>query len=264
MINPFILKKVAALVLSACLSTVATVMGFMYFGMWGGIGLFILGILISLWIGSMMLKNPFSDMLEGKGVLAMDIPSTGVIRPFIVGIANPFLKGKLGNEEVKDVFDRGTVYQMAVPVKAKYNGIQVVNREEGGIQLDLTEEDYNNARFALYHYPVIIYNSMIKSIVTKDFIAAKENGSMIIHILLQTNRSLQELTGLIRDFARYIVEQMKPGFQLSGKWIMIIVIAIAVIIIIVLFGPNIMQAISKPVATGIGAVTGGATITPVG
>lgn len=265
MINPFILKKVGALITASCVSTVFTMVGLLMFGLWVGIGLFIIGILLSLFIGNILLKNPFSEMLEGKGVLALDVPSTGVIRPFIVGISNPFLEGNLAGEKVRDVFDRATVYQMATPVKSRYKAQQITDRPEGGINIELTEDEYNNSRMALYTYPVILYNSMIKSIVTKDFLAAKENGSMILHILLQTNRSLQELTSLIRDFARYIIEQMRPKLGISGKWAAIIVFVLIAIILLAIFGPSILANFKGPASAAGSAISGAAgTIVPRG
>ena len=112
----------------------------LYFGLWGGVGGFLVCLLVGALLGNVLLKNPFSLMLEGKGILMFDISSTGVVRPFLVGVKSPYVEGKLGEKNVKDVFDREAVYNLAAPQKASNLAVPL---PDGGISLQLTEEELN-------------------------------------------------------------------------------------------------------------------------
>lgn len=260
MINPFIIKKYAALIISGIATTILFFIGTLYYSLWGGIGFFLVGLILAVIVGSLLLKNPFTIMLEGKGLLAINIDSTGILRPFIVGLQSPYIVGKLGKKRVKDVFDRNTVLSIAMPIK---NSKKAILKEEGGIRIDLDEKDYNKGRFGLFHYPVLIYNEQIQSIITKDFLSKKERDTFAEHGVLYLNRKMEELSSNIRDFGRYVVDSLKPGQSfLKSKWA-IVVIIIVLAILGFMFAPSIIKAF-QGVSANVGGVldTGGATIVP--
>lgn len=335
MVNLYKVKVYAALIISPLLTVLSFVIVAQFYGfLWGLAGMFA-GIMISVLISKLMIRNAYSLMLEGHGVLVHNIDSTGIMRPFIVQVQSPYIKNK--KEDVNDVFDRNAVYHYAVPMKArkamelledggvrltldktemikvldkKSLGVLELKREDyrileekkkgwfglGGLQtikLQLTEEalskvegatkqnltvielsakEYNDARFALFHYPALIWNDQIKSMLTKDFLAGQEKEAFAEHNVLYLNRKMEELTSVIRDFGRYVVELTKPKsdwFQNKWAWI---IIAIVVIILIALFAPSIITAIKGASGAASGAVKSGAsmanaaagTITPVG
>lgn len=254
MINPFKWKKYIALIILAMLTPLGWVLAGYKWGILGSIGGLFLGLAIGLFTATLMLKNPFSDMLEGKGILALNLDSTGIITPFIMKVKSPYVSGKLKGSHVTDVFDRDAVMQLSTPINSPN---PAVIKDDKTITIVLNEEAYNKARFALYTYPTIIYNEQIKSVLTKDFLGDKEKDSFAEHGVLYLNRKMEELTSSIRDFGRYVVETLKPKTSLfASKWVWIIIIII-VGVLIAMFAPAIMSAIK-------GSMSKGAEVLPQG
>lgn len=264
--NPFVMKKWGALFLVGFVCIIAYVIGMvMYNNFFYGLIFFACGLVISILIANMLLTNPFTKMLEGKGILCLNIDSTGIITPFIVKVIAPYIKGKIGKEPVNDVFNRDTTMSLKPP---RQNGTATFITEgenRGGLKIELNEETYNQGRFGLFHYPVIIYNQQIKSLLTKDFISGMEKDAFAEHGVLYLNRKMEELTSVLRDFARYVVETIKPKGSIFGsKWV-IIIIVILIIVLLAMFAPAIIQQISGFMGEGSIAIGKAktATITPV-
>ena len=137
MINAFVLKKYGALIMNGMLSTILFFVGLTYYGLLGGLGFMFCGLLLGVLLATIMLKNPFQMMLEGKGILALNIDSTGIIRPFIVSVDPPYIRGKLGKFEMNDVFDRSAIFQIAKPVK---NATHAKAQTDGGIEINGRKE----------------------------------------------------------------------------------------------------------------------------
>lgn len=267
MLNTFILKKYSALLFVGLINCILWSVGLRYGLIWA-LGMLAAGLLMTIIVGNLLLKNPFTDMLEGKGILALNIDSTGVLRPFIVGIEPPYIKGKLGNHKVDDVFNRSTVLNLAAPIKNSIKAKTITEGEKaGGIKIELDNDTYNKARFALFHYPVIIYNQQIRSVLTKDFLSGLEKDVFAEHTVIYLNKKLEELTSVVRDFGRHIVELTKPGGQglLQNKWFWIVII-IVLVILLVMFAPKIIGAIQTMMGTVGGAAEnvggGGGVFTP--
>lgn len=264
MLNSFVVKKYAALVLAGTVPALLLAVGSAFYGLiWGGITFLFIGLLLSVVLGVVLLKNPFSKMLEGKGILGLVIDSTGVIRPFIFGVKSPFMGGKVGKKDVVDVFDREAVHQMAVPRLAEKKA-EVT--EDGGITLHLGEKEYNQSRFAMFHYPVILYNMNIQATITKDWFSEFEKDSFAEHGLLYIQRKVEELTTHVRDFGRYVVEMTRPKTSIFGSRWFWIVIVIACVLLLLLFAPSIISTIgnigSSSAVGNAGAALGGGAVQP--
>ena len=138
----FSVRKYAALLMCCFISTIMFVIGNIYYGFLWAFGFLALGMMLSILIANMLLKNPFTSMLEGQGILAFNFDSTGIIKPFLVKLQPPFIKGKLGKDNVIDVFDRATVWNLTPPVEndtpAKFN-------EDKTIEIKLSERQYNKS-----------------------------------------------------------------------------------------------------------------------
>lgn len=325
-LNLYKVRVFGGLILGPLIAVIAFFVGLSFYGfLWGLVGMAI-GLMISVLIGKLMIKNPFSDMLEGKGILALNVDSTGIIRPFVVAVQSPYIRNV--KEGVDDVFDREAVFQLAVPENARVplqalesGGVRVVLDKKGMMKLkeikadgflelnkdefrvleedkkkirialnpdkleelkartkenitilDIDEDEYNKGRFALFHYPCLLYNDQTQSIITKDFLAEQEKEAFAEHGILYLNRKMQELTSVVRDFGRAVVELLKPSSGLMTKWWVWIIIAVVVAIIIAMFAPAVINAVKNMGGAGGGAVSSavgaakssGATITPVG
>lgn len=268
LLNPFVLKKYGALLFVGLFTVICFYIGLQFYGLWIGLALLFVGLIVSMLVSNKLLTNPFTEMLEGKGILTLNIDSTGVIQPFIVGVHPPYIKGSLNRQPINDVFDRDAVFNLSIPIKNKTPAKQITEGEnKGGINITLNEKDYNDGRFALFQYPVLIFNNQIKSIVTKGFLASEEKHSFAEHGVLYLNRKMEELTSAVRDFGRHVVELTKPkeGFWQQNKAIIIIVM-ILVGLLIILFAPKVMEQLGGVAGStgGILKKTAGTAITPIG
>lgn len=251
MINTFKIRKFAALLLNGFLTVIAFVIGNIYFGFFGGLGCMAIGLILGTVIALKLLQNPFSDMIEGKGILALNIDSTGVIHPFILAVRPPYIKGKVNGNQVDDVFNRDTVMQIT-PAKKGSTTVEIT--KDGGLNIDLDGKTAQDARFAFLHYPVILYNDQIKSVITKSFLSNEEKDTFAEHGVLYLNRKMEELTSVVRDFGRHVVETLKPkGSLFQNKWVLII-IAVAVVILIAMFAPGIIQAVKGTMGNAASAM----------
>lgn len=262
--NVFLVRKYSALFLSSVFGAVLYVVGDVFYGLWGGVGFFFGGVLLSVLLGNLLLRNPFSKMLEGKGILSLNIDSTGIIVPFLLNVKSPYILGKLKGREVSDVFDRSAVFNLAPPIDSKEN---VAKHSEGKLVLEVSEREYNKGRFGFFHFPVILWNEQINSLITKDWLSTQEKDAFAEHGVLYLNRKMEELTSEVRDFGRYVVETLKPKSSfLASKWLWIIVVGL-VVVLLVLFAPAVLDSVRGVFGqvggtlSGAGSVAGG-SITP--
>lgn len=256
MFNPFVIRKWATIALCGFLPTIAWHVGMTWYTLWIALGAFFVSLLVCFAAGGKLLANPFTQLLEGRGLLALDMSSAGIIRPFIVSVQQPFIKGKFNGEDIEDIFNRETVMQLGNPeTKGKgyiLQGTKKTGEKVGGLAVVLTEEEYNSARFALFHYPVLIFNSQLKTFLTKDMLMAAEKEVFSEHLLLYMNRKIEELTSLIRDFARYIVELTKPkGSIFANKWVIVIMIILG-LLLLAAFAPAIIDTLKGGVLSSAG------------
>lgn len=252
MINPYKMRRWGALILVMFFAGVPGIMFLqLYHNYWIAIGAFMGGGLVSVIIASFLLSNPFQVMLEGSGMLVINIDSTGVIRPFIVRMQSPFIHGNVAGHDITDIFDRQGVYQLTAP---HINTAPAVETENS-ISIKLDKDGYNKGRFVFNYWPTLIWNDQIHSLVTKDFLAEQEKMVLAEHGILYLNRRIEVLTAELKYFARYVIENLKPGGSFfANKWVWIILIA-GVALVAIMFGPSIITAIK-------GAAGGGGNILP--
>jgi hypothetical protein len=250
MINMFLFKKWAALILNGFLPMVSFGICLFFFGFWWGLAIGTVILLGTCFLSAAFLANPFTKMVEGKGILVLPVSSTGVIRPFIVKAQAPYIVAK----NFKDIFNRSAIHNLAAPQEA---ATPYETDKQGGLIIKLTDEELNRGRFALYHYPVLLWNEQIKSVLTKDFLSGLEKESFAEHGVLYLNRLMEDLTSSVRDFGRYIVELTKPkegGFLKNWGWLIII---IALAILAAMFLPAIMNAVKGFSGTATSALPQG-------
>lgn len=256
-LNEFVLKRMVATLMCSFVPGIAMLVGIQMRGIWVGIAAFFVATMIITFLAKYILKNPFTEMLEGNGILAFNIDSPGIIKPFLLRIPQPYVKGKLGNEEVNDMYDRDAVFQLASAAK----DCGTATKKDGKILFELDDAEFNRSRFGMYQYPVMIYNSQIKSLITKDFLSNIEKNSFAEHGVLFLNRKIEDLTSVLRDFARHIVELQRPkeGFFTRYPWLIWVVI-IGVAIIAILFAKPVYQQV---VGAASGATGGSNPISAV-
>ena len=268
MLNPFIIKKYMALVFAGLLPSIGFAMGMLiYNNFWLGMMIMMICMITTLITGIALMKNPFSLMLEGKGLIVFDINSTGIIKPFIINVEPPYIKGVLNKKKINDVFNRKTVLNLTAPAKTISKAKYITEGEKkGGLIIELTEEEYNRGRFGFFHYPALIWNSQLETIVTKDFLSEQEKDAFAEHGVLYLNRKMEELTSIIRDFGRYIVEMIKPQSSsiFTKKWVWIILV-VGLILLLILFATPVLQIVKGSFAKAGGNLPSlsGAIVSPI-
>lgn len=266
MLNVFIIKKYGALLFASMFTVICFFVGVQFYGFWVGLILLFIGMSVGILTANALLKNPFSDMLEGKGILVFDVNSTGILKPFIVQVAPPMVRGIIDGKEVHDTFDRSAVNMLTAPIKNSTAAQPITEGEkQGGIRLELDENTFNAARFALFHYPVLLYNSQLGTFLTKDFLSEQEKTSFAEHGILLLNRRMEELSRDIKNFGRYVVELTKPiGRLLQNKWFWIILL-IGMGVLAVLFAPSLIATLkgtAGTVSASVNAAAASGAVTP--
>ena len=145
LVNIYKIKKFAGLLLCCFIPTILYTYGIRAYGFSIGMIMFLGGCILGTILANLMIQNPFSLMMEGAGLLVMNLDSTGIIRPFITRLFPPYIKGNLGADQINDVYDREAVVQLAAPVKAgksQYDGDE--------IKIQITDDEFNRSRFGLY------------------------------------------------------------------------------------------------------------------
>lgn len=272
MINVFMIRKYASLLVPALLSSVTFAVGMVFGGWWIAMGLWAVVMIIGVLFGNMLLRNPFTAMLEGKGILAFDFCSPGIIRSFIVALDHPYVKGKTPTgQKVEDIFDRNAVFNFTPPQSKKASANVKASKimegkKKNGLRLELSEEEVVDARFQFNQYPVFIYNSQNGSFITKSYLTKLENETMTKHTILYASKRIEELAWYLKNFGRMIVEQFKPekGGLWANPWVRTVVIFFVIIligfVIYKLFVAGGGSAL-KSAASGISGVQG-ATVVP--
>lgn len=262
MINPFILRKYTALCVPVFFSAVLFYYCLLNLGMgiWGGILGMVAAIPISVLAGNMLLSNPFQKVLEGKGLLTLTLDSTGVINVFVTKVQNYYLKSDDGQRE--GFYDRNLIHYLKIWNTKNYTAkIAKTDPEKNLYTLTINEAALQDARFQLFQYPVLIYNTQIQSFITKDWFGNQERAYFANYVIMFLIRKVQELSMYVREFARAVVDTaLKPqGMGNWMKWVIYIVIGLAVIGLIWFAAPKIMPYIQSIMGTAKGTFQTAAT-----
>ena len=218
------------------------------------------GILFFVISSFKLLSNPWTKMMEGKELLVLNLSSPWVMQWFSCKLKAPFAEVDLGGGKTTTaMFDRETIQYMSPPRKGTVQpAVEEINgKEEDVLKLTLPKKDFNSHVFGWDGKPVLIYNSLLKTFLTKDFFADAEKETFMEHGLLYLNQRVNELLSNIRDFTRYTVDLTKPqkSFFANNKIILIIIIVVIGIIGVV-FAPGILNSLSKAAPNLLpGAVT---------
>lgn len=252
--NPFTVKKWAGLLVAGICPTLVFYVVIVSEGMTYALGGWIAGVLVSSLIANNLLRTPFREIVEGKGILALEIDSTGIIKPFVIGVHTPYLEGvDAFGDSIKEVFDRETIFHIDTPTKT--GKVQQGLGKDGKIRtaIVIDEDKYNKARFGMWQYPTVIYNKQLGTLITKDWLSEKEKTSFAEHQVLYLNRKVEELSSHVRDFARHVVDQLKPNQMNKWAKLGLIVLIVGLVALAILFGKPVWDAITA--ATG-GSLTG--------
>jgi hypothetical protein len=265
MFNPFKLKRMIALLIVGAFPIITYMFLEPYtsdpfnWSPFAVIGGTLLSVIVFSIVAGQLLRHPFTKIVEGEGLAVFDVSSTGIVQPFLIRVAKNEVVGKLGKSNIKGVFDRESVYQLAEPVNV--SAPLKIDEETGDVTITITNAEYHRSRFALYHRPLLLYNSQIQSLLTKDYLSDKEKNTFTEYGLLYLVRKVEELSTAMLNFGRYVVEMTRPKQEFVGStWFWILIIG-GIGVLAVMFGPSILEAIQGASSSATQSV--GGVINPV-
>lgn len=254
-INLYKVKKWGAFMLMAFLPTVTFFIMILMTDLIQTIIAFFMVTAISMVIASKITGHPIMELLEGKGLLVLTLDSTGVIDPFIVGVKNPYMRGKFKEKEIETLFDRESVNYLAIPKKVNATVEQTADPNIEKLTMEIPKDEKNSIMFGFRHFPVLIYNKNLETFITKDVLADFEKDTFVNHMVLYLNRKVEDLTSQLRDFARYIVEQTRPKKSIfsSGwfKWLLIIFVIVILVALLLPYIIGSMGTVSSGASKGL-------------
>lgn len=222
-----------------------------------------MGILVIFF--NMLTRHPMIDYLEGQGLLMIKLDSTGVMQFIIAQLRQPYIESNVGGHRVETLYDRNLVHYITKPFK---RNVEVSNLTKDGkeftkYEMLLPKGDESIAGFMMDHYPVLIYNQNMGSFITKNDLGKMETTGTIAHGMLYLDRKTDELTSIMRDFARSVMELFRPGWNLAeilNKWWFWVVVVILMGLGLYVAWPYIEQFLGMAKSTvaatpGIGGST---------
>lgn len=206
--------------------------------------------LVLLFITNQMLKHPLTQLIEGDGHLIMTNDSTGNKRLFIFNRITPFMNAQIDGNFVNQAFDRNLIQYLTAPITAK---TEATMNEQGDITFTITKSEYNNAVQSFNNYRVIEYNTILKSVITKDFMKDKEATAFADYQIFNLYQHLKNMEGFLRQVFRNLGDEFNPRDNLSlaalmKKWWFWLIIIIFLGGIIYMMWPSIQNAIGGAAA----------------
>ena len=231
-LNVYKIKEVGAFILACLIPMLVFSIVSMLYGFLMGLLFWAIFTALFVWIAIRMLKNPFTDMLKGAGLLTLNIDSTGLISVFISRLSQGVVSGFFDGREVADSFNRNGVSAINAPVKTK--GFWERDKESGCYSLKITDKELYDARFAFNQYPVLIYNNITGSFVTKQQLCNLEKNMIAHNMLVFLSKKVDDLSSALRNFGRYVVDSLKPASRDGGvvpNWLMYVIIFVAIALV---------------------------------
>ena len=202
-INEFYLKRVIGFMIAGSVPLLT----YMLLLNSGNIAIFagLASILVCVFIGLTISKNVFTDMVEGKGILTLDLTSKGVARFFLVKLKGKQVKGKLDGIDIRGFFNRKMLTLIKAPEK-----VSGEVTEEGNLTITIPEEKAKEARFVQGDYGMFFYNSILDEFITKEMLFEKEEHVFTDHTILETKKAFLLAEQHLQPFTRMFMEQFNP------------------------------------------------------
>jgi len=224
-------------------------------------------VLVMLLSNIFLLSTTFRKIEEGDGIAVLPLDSTGIAnltlcKPKVInGIT--FLEGKTNNAEINDIFDRDCALTLPKEIK---EGIYF--EDEHNVYFKLTKNNFNESRFNMFHLPLLIYNKVSNTFITKKQLGDFEKNIISFHPIYKLTSQLDHLGELLWHFLRQVVDiNLKPKSDsiLKNPIITTIIIIIFIAIIILVLAPKLFPQIANSVG-GIGKTVASSaqTITKTG
>lgn len=221
----------------------------------GGI---LLAVILVLFFNTLTSMNPWIRAIQGKGILIMDINSTGVGKVYNAIVRNNPIGGVDleidfggGNVE-KMAYERSITHRIKAPIKAIISFAKgkrtIDNSQEPGVMIKLTDDKYQQSIWKFDYLTFAFYDSVAGVLLTKPVLSDTEKQLMIEYISLNEWRELKSLNIQMRNFTRGIFDMIanKMGGLASNPMIIIIIVIVVLLVIVVaaiIFMPGLAEQV---------------------
>lgn len=220
----------------------------------------LMGLVLGVVAGPAMIAHPIMEVLEGKGLLVLDMNSSGIAQFFIAKVMLPNLYVKTPKGWVENIYNRTIGVYLPKPKAAE------ISEDKEIINIKLPKEDYTSAFFKLESMPMLIWNSKLDTFLTKEILGDLETKVMTEHLSLLLLDQIKTLRKHIRELTRHGVDQFKPNRFLEfmgSKWGILLIVIVAAILIFLFVGPQLPKILGY-VETAGGSFAGtGSPVTPL-
>lgn len=266
MFNPYVIRRHFANLLVGTLPLCAFVYGVYTFGLNNAIFIGASVLLVCMIASAKMTNHEFRDMLEGKGIITVKLESTGVFDFRVLQVANGRIFGNLWGKNINEPYNPELLYTLYAP-EIHDNGYSVVKYKDAvkNVEKDLLVidiEKFRRYKFGFKQYPMLVYNSVTKTLLTKGDLGDIEK-MIASHNVFVANERAKDLNRSLLDFSRAVVDK---EFSLKGvefgKWLIYLLIGG----IIAFFVWQLLQGGGGAISNAIGNVAdvGGNIVNPVG
>jgi hypothetical protein len=243
-------------------------------------GIFVALILV-LFFNTLTGMNPWIRAITGKGILIMDINSTGVGKMYNAVVRNNVTGGvdlvvDFGGGQVETMaYERSITHRIQAPIKGIitfFKGKKTINNsQEPKVVIELTSDKYQQSIFKIDYLTMAFYDSVAGVLLTKPVLSDTEKQLMIEYISLNEWRELKSLNIQMRNFTRNTFDMIanKFGGMLSNPLMLIIIVIIVIVVIAgaaIMFVPGLSEQLlgtsKQVVSTTTQAMT--PLVTPTG
>lgn len=201
--------------------------------------LVVAGLFLSILTGVLLITHPLLTIAEGKGLGALGIDSSGIFKFYVAKIKLPFINIKKSDgQTLTTIFDR----KLVVPVQLRTE--MEIDKTGDEIKITLPKNEYSKYNFGYASWNFLLINEKTNTLISKEFISNAEDKLIADHEIFYISRKIDDLSNNVRDFGRYIIEQLRKtrqGLFGDNGWILIILLVGAVVLIAILFGPKLME-----------------------
>jgi hypothetical protein len=199
--------------------------------------------------------TPLRRIDEGEGLMIIDLNSKGIIKTYTATIKSPFINIRTNEKEISTLYDRDASFSFELPEDIKQ--VQYVEKDGKKYLVMELPEKKHYFQFENF-YPTFIINTNAGFIYDKERIGKLEEKYMTKTDLNYLKVKLDELSAILRDFARYVVEQLKPKPSIFGNWIIWLIIMLIIGLVLVMVMNYLPSLVSNPIQTA--TQTGGGVI----
>jgi hypothetical protein len=118
MLNPYTIKKNIALLVVAIIPLLTYVVFSTFYNMILAIIGFVLSLIIIIPFAGLLLRHPFRGIVEGEGLLALDLNSTGMLQPFILKKNKEWVSNE--QKGIMRLYNRRNVHYIKPPLVGEY------------------------------------------------------------------------------------------------------------------------------------------------